>query len=122
MLAPLRAVAKGLADRAVEGADVADQDAAALALSCVAVPVAVPEMGRVLAGGSDAGVVLIGALARLGGPSALNTLRSAQASSTKRSATPPFGRCGHCATESPCLPKSPTDAFASAGRENFKAA
>jgi hypothetical protein len=74
----LRAVAKALADRAIDGVDVADRDAAALALSHVADPVAIPEMGRVLAIDSDAGLVLIGALARMGGYSAVNMLQSAQ--------------------------------------------
>jgi hypothetical protein len=75
----LLAIAKDLAGRAIEDDDVAHQDAAALALSTIADPVAAPEMGRVLASGSDAGLVLIGALARIGGPSAVHALLMARA-------------------------------------------
>jgi hypothetical protein len=74
----LRAVAKAFADRAIDGHDVADRDAAALALSYVADPVAIPEMARVLASGSDAGLLLTVAIARLGGPAALDALQAAQ--------------------------------------------
>jgi hypothetical protein len=76
----LGAEAKALADRAINGDGVADRRAAALALSYMADPVAVPEMARVLSSGSDAGTPLIWGLARLGGPSALKALQSAQSS------------------------------------------
>jgi hypothetical protein len=47
-------------------------------LSYVVDPVAIPEMARVLASGSDAGLLLTVAIARLGGPAALDALQAAQ--------------------------------------------
>jgi hypothetical protein len=76
----LGAVAKALADRAIDGHGVADRSDAAFALSYVADPVAVPEMARVLASGRVVGSALVWALARLGGPSALDALQAAQSS------------------------------------------
>jgi hypothetical protein len=73
----LRAVAKEFADRAIDGRDAADRSEAALALSYVADPVAIPEMARVLAS-SDAGLKLTVAMARLGGPAAIDALQAAQ--------------------------------------------
>ena len=71
----LRAMAKEFADRAIDGAT--DRDEAALDLSYVADPVALPEMARVLAS-SDAGLKLTTALARIGGPAAIDALKAAQ--------------------------------------------
>lgn len=76
----LRAVAKEFADRAIKGA--ADRDDAAIALSYVADPVAIPEMARVLAR-SDAGLKLTTAVARLGGPAAIDALQAAQSNPDK---------------------------------------
>src|SRR6185312_13813091 len=74
----LGAVAKALADRAVDGRDVGDRTEAALALSYMVDPIAIPEMKRVLQSRSDAALPLIEALARLGGPSALDALQAGQ--------------------------------------------
>lgn len=74
----LGAVAKALADLAINGHDVGDRSEAALALSYVADPIAIPEMARVLASESDAGLPLTEALVRMGGPSALEALKAAQ--------------------------------------------
>lgn len=76
--AKLGAVAKALADRAVDGRDVGDRTEAALALSYMIDPIAVAEMKRVPESGSDAALPLIAGLSRLGGPPALNALRAAQ--------------------------------------------
>lgn len=73
----LRAVAKALADQAINARDGRERDAAALALSTVADPVAIPEMARVLASGSQAGLRLITPLARMGGPAAADALQAA---------------------------------------------
>ena len=73
----LRAVTKALADRAINGRDSGDRDEAALALSTVADPVAIPEMARVLASGSQAGFRLTMPLARTGGPAAADALEKA---------------------------------------------
>ena len=86
----LRAVAKEFADRAISGRDVADRDEAALALSYVADPVAIPEMARVLAS-SDAGLKLTTALARMGGPAAIAALQAAQSNPDKF-----YGSLGSC--------------------------
>ena len=78
----LRAVAKEYADRAISGRDGRDRDEAALALSYVADPVAIPETARVLAR-SDAGLKLTTALARMGGPAAIHALQEAQSNPDK---------------------------------------
>jgi HEAT repeat protein len=75
--AKLRAVAKAFADRAINSHDFRDRSEAALALSYVLDPVAIPEMARVLASGSDAGLKLTTAMARLGGPAAIDALQAA---------------------------------------------
>ena len=75
--AKLGAVARSLADQAIDDHDAGDRSKAAAALSCMADPIAVPEIARVLAS-SDAGLPLIGTLARIGGPSALAALQAAQ--------------------------------------------
>jgi len=69
--AKLRAMAQAFADQAIAGDNVADHDAAALALSHVSDPAAIPEMARVLASSSSAGPALVVPLARLGGASAV---------------------------------------------------
>lgn len=76
----LRAMANMFAAQAVDGVDFANRDAAARALSYMSDPAAVPAMKRVLMSGSDAGLPLIGTLARLGGPSARDALQSARGS------------------------------------------
>ncbi|MBV9990884.1 MAG: HEAT repeat domain-containing protein [Alphaproteobacteria bacterium] len=76
----LRAMANMFAARSIDGVDFANRDAAARALSYMSDATAVPAMKRVLMSGSDAGLPLIGALARLGGPSALDALQSARSS------------------------------------------
>jgi len=78
----LRAVAKAFADRAIDGHDFGDRSEAALALSYVADPVALPEMARVLAS-SDAGLKLTMAVARMGGPAAIDALQAAQSNPDK---------------------------------------
>lgn len=70
-------VAKALADRAINGEDVSARGDASFALSYIDDPIAIPEMARVLASGSDAGMPLITALAHLGGPTATAALQTA---------------------------------------------
>ena len=78
----LRAVAKVFADRAIDGRDYGVHSEAALDLSYVADPVAIPEMARVLAS-SDAGLKLTTAVARMGGPAAIDALQAAQSNPDK---------------------------------------
>ncbi|MEI9931972.1 MAG: hypothetical protein WDM89_15895 [Rhizomicrobium sp.] len=73
----LSAVAKAFADQAINGRDGRDRDDAAFALSYVDDPIAIPEIERVLASGSDAGSSLTTALAHLGGLSAVEALQAA---------------------------------------------
>ena len=77
----LRVLAKTLANEALDRRDRGDRDTAALALSYVTDPVAIPDMVRVLQSNRALRKPLVWALVRVGGPVALNAVETARQSS-----------------------------------------
>lgn len=73
----LGALAKTLADEALDSRDHRDRDTAVLALSYVTDPVAIPQMVRVLSSDRIPALALLWELARLGGPEAHNAIQAA---------------------------------------------